>query len=320
VQPSQTPYHYCFNNPTSFTDPTGLYPEKEKGDKVQDMEDALVYYAEQQAWYSFMEAMRMEHFYNWMMQEQFPIGVYSYFGFGRGKDGGIVAGYYMTDGRTGISQFGETGINGFITLTSEQKAAIQKNIQLNIGSNVENPDQVASNFWSAFWEGQGSVTTVENLEFLTNATINVNILQKDDYYYFSWSCALTGGYNTENPDNYKGWTSYGTTCSTTMTFPESIFADNFKDFGRYNFQDKNLQLHIFNRDLSMIIMHEFGHSFAYFKFGDGYANWNTDYRENWGIWYMNDFYNKPRNMYPQSYQGGFLLWITGWFRVGHNAP
>jgi len=35
VQPSQTPYHYCFNNPTSFTDPTGLYPEKEKGDKVQ---------------------------------------------------------------------------------------------------------------------------------------------------------------------------------------------------------------------------------------------------------------------------------------------
>ncbi|MBP7509773.1 MAG: RHS repeat-associated core domain-containing protein, partial [Prolixibacteraceae bacterium] len=35
MQPSQTPYHYCFNNPTSFTDPTGLYPEKEKGDKVQ---------------------------------------------------------------------------------------------------------------------------------------------------------------------------------------------------------------------------------------------------------------------------------------------
>jgi len=37
VQPSQTPYHYCFNNPTSFTDPTGLYPEKEKGDKVLDV-------------------------------------------------------------------------------------------------------------------------------------------------------------------------------------------------------------------------------------------------------------------------------------------
>ena len=37
VQPSQTPYHYCFNNPTSFTDPTGLYPEKEKVDKVQDV-------------------------------------------------------------------------------------------------------------------------------------------------------------------------------------------------------------------------------------------------------------------------------------------
>ncbi len=34
IQPSQTPYHYCFNNPTSFTDPTGLYPEKEK-DRVQ---------------------------------------------------------------------------------------------------------------------------------------------------------------------------------------------------------------------------------------------------------------------------------------------
>jgi len=37
MQPSQTPYHYCFNNPTSFTDPTGLYPEKEKGDKVLEV-------------------------------------------------------------------------------------------------------------------------------------------------------------------------------------------------------------------------------------------------------------------------------------------
>jgi len=57
MQPSQTPYHYCFNNPTSFTDPTGLYPEKEKGDKVQDMQ-SMIFYDE-------FEYLRRE--YGWKM-------------------------------------------------------------------------------------------------------------------------------------------------------------------------------------------------------------------------------------------------------------
>ena len=57
IQPSQTPYHYCFNNTTSFTDPTGLYPEKEEGDKVQDMQ-SMIFYDE-------FEYLRRE--YGWKM-------------------------------------------------------------------------------------------------------------------------------------------------------------------------------------------------------------------------------------------------------------
>ncbi len=32
--PSLTPYQYAFNSPLSFKDPTGLAPQKEKGDKI----------------------------------------------------------------------------------------------------------------------------------------------------------------------------------------------------------------------------------------------------------------------------------------------
>ena len=197
VQPSQTPYHYCFNNPTSFTDPTGLYPEKEEGDKVQRMQ--IMIFRDDGYWAFFQYSAN----YHIKMFDDPYIGVYSYFCFGKGSDGGTVAGYRYTDVRTGISIFSETGINGIVTITDEYKKQVESNINLNIGSNVENPEQVAKNFWAAFWEGQGSVTTVENLKFLTTANLTVNILQRDDYFFFSLECAYYGGYSTENIE--KAW-------------------------------------------------------------------------------------------------------------------
>jgi len=68
---------------------------------VQNKENALVYYAEQQAWYSFMEAMRMEMIMNFLRLEQMPIGVYTWWGFRRGRDGSYAAGSYSYDCRTG---------------------------------------------------------------------------------------------------------------------------------------------------------------------------------------------------------------------------
>jgi len=60
IQPSQTPYHYCFNNPTSFTDPTGLYPKKEKGDKVQSWAKQFVRMQDSEAYVEqFMAAPRV---------------------------------------------------------------------------------------------------------------------------------------------------------------------------------------------------------------------------------------------------------------------
>jgi len=42
--PSQKPYHYAYNIPMQFKDPSGLAPEKEKKEKVMAMEDVLSTY------------------------------------------------------------------------------------------------------------------------------------------------------------------------------------------------------------------------------------------------------------------------------------
>ena len=62
--PAWSPYHYCFNNPVGYKDPTGLKPEKEKGEKgnkvqiykegwVSDQEmQAMIYGIIMEAWES----------------------------------------------------------------------------------------------------------------------------------------------------------------------------------------------------------------------------------------------------------------------------
>ncbi len=319
IQPSQTPYHYCFNNPTSFTDPTGLYPKKEKGDKVQDMEDALVYYAEQQAWYSFIEALRMEHFYNWMMQEQFPIGVYTWWGFGKARDGSTVAGSYSYNSRTGETTFDSRGLK--FSVTNEDRKTVEKNIKLNIYPNVKNKSEAKTNFWKSFWEGHQEVSD-EQLYFLTHAKIHVDIRQEDNYFFYSLCNSidyeLATNERIEDPAAVLGWTTY---CSwgTIMTFSEAIFSDNCKDFGWYDFYDRNSVIHSYTRSLSMIILHEFGHSFAYYSIGAEYCTWYYKYQENWATWYMNQNYNIPRGIFPEKYDLNWL-WLTGGFHRGYNPP
>jgi len=105
VQPSQTPYHYCFNNPTSFTDPTGLYPEKEKGDKVQRNE-VITFFNESFVGYDFSYQRRIER-YTLMFLEMNPIGVYEIWGFKGGKDGKKVLGKYTHICSLGITTFSE---------------------------------------------------------------------------------------------------------------------------------------------------------------------------------------------------------------------
>ncbi|MBP7509775.1 MAG: RHS repeat-associated core domain-containing protein [Prolixibacteraceae bacterium] len=106
IQPSQTPYHYCFNNPTSFTDPTGLYPEKEKGDKVQAME--INYFVNEQIYHSLMNN-KISYEENWEMARRQWRGLFylisdkNYYKRMNGDGGG---GGGSSSGRTGTNQSG----------------------------------------------------------------------------------------------------------------------------------------------------------------------------------------------------------------------
>ncbi len=279
---------------------------------MQGMEDALVYYAEQQAWYSFIEALRMEHFYNWMMQEQFPICRYTWWGFGPGRNGGTVVGSYSYDCRTGVTTFDRRGLKS--PLTNDERRAIEKNINLNIYPDVENKSDAKTNFWKSFWEGHEEVSD-EQIYFLTHAQIHVDIRQEDNYFKYSICNSidyeLATGIRIEDPAAVLGWTTY---CDwgTIMTFSEAIFSDNYEGYGRYvssyGYNQEN-EYGTFNR--TMAIMHEFGHSFAYFNMGNMYSFWGNNYVENQAIWYMNTNYNASYGYRTQCYQG---LWrILYWF-------
>jgi len=108
VQPSQTPYHYCFNNPTSFTDPTGLYPEKEKGDKVQEV--VSYYWVLEEAFHSLMNN-KISYEENWQMARRQWRGLFYLISdrnyndrmYGNGGGGG---GGGSSSGRTGTNESG----------------------------------------------------------------------------------------------------------------------------------------------------------------------------------------------------------------------
>jgi len=136
VQPSQTPYHYCFNNPTSFTDPTGLYPEKEKGDKVQAME--IDYSALEEALRQIsrdneanMEAERLfskwsaRMFFAWSYGEylNYKLNMSMLFGGGGGGDG-----VYVSSGEGGNRKGQNDSKNGTFAGSMKLKAPNSFNV------------------------------------------------------------------------------------------------------------------------------------------------------------------------------------------------
>ena len=91
-----------------------------------------------------------------------------------------------------------------------------------------------------------------------------------------------------------------------MTFSEAIFCNSYDGYGKYFSYFEYGTGGIFGTyNRTMAIMHEFGHSFAYFNMGNKYFSWlyNENYRENWGIWYMNANYNSPYGFLTQNFKG-----------------
>ena len=99
-----------------------------------------------------------------------------------------------------------------------------------------------------------------------------------------------------------------------MTFSELIFSDNFNDFGKY--KHRYIGSIMVPYDLPRIIMHEFGHSYAYFTNGESYPCFYYMWSENWAIWYMNTHYCEPNNIPTETY-----YWSPKkWFKYGKPTP
>jgi len=65
--------------------------------------------------------------------------------------------------------------------------------------------------------------------------------------------------------------------------------------------------------IEMLIMHEFGHGFAYYTLGEVYNSWSFDIRENHAIYFMNVHYNEMMALPTETYYHFFH-----WFQKGIN--
>ncbi len=173
VQPSQTPYHYCFNNPTSFTDPTGLYPEKEK-DKVQTQ--VSFYWVLEETLQMIMNS-RIKDIEEWQMSRRFWRDLfhlvcdknYNDRMYGNGGGGGG-----SSSGRTGTNVSG----NGVDNLNLSYKNTDDQSLKDNV-SKCLNVIKLLANLLS---------TIEQVVKNLNNADANV--------YFFS-------SYSENNKEHYK---------------------------------------------------------------------------------------------------------------------
>jgi len=265
VQPSQTPYHYCFNNPTSFTDPTGLYPEKEKGDKVQAMEidysvleEALRQIARDNE--ASMEAERLFSKWSARMFSAWSYGQYLQF-------------KYSLGGTACNVRLGENGNGSFTYCNSSNGVICNVNFRYNEGS--QNPkDVVGMLVGSLNWIANSNQSEFLSMYSKFGFSINVDVsrtgkelgkifgykfcggVSKNDWRYFDAGCPTYPDYNEEEAAKLEsGWIYIASEYLDEKYYSKDYSYDIISQTGVLNY-DKE---YFYNS--SMIFSHEFKHNF-----------------------------------------------------------
>lgn len=292
--PIHSPYSYSFNNPISYSDPSGLAPEKEKGggNKIQ----GFPFFEKSFEQYCIQNEMAILKFDLLMtvarMNEEADKFIEEYTKKYSAGGGGDSA---PTD-RTGTDE----SDNGAKKMTKEQKDRIMSNFQIDICDEVADKGEALANFWEAFWEANSEMTQEEFDYYTRDEKFVVNIMGDNDF-------------KLRYKDGRIG-SSLTLDEHIELFFPESIFGDNFdwkkgNDFfegpliyqlnskDKFGFFDSRLL------DLSSVIQHELGHGFSNWMIGPSiYNSIESDMRENWSIWYTNWSYRKENNIQFESYK------------------
>ncbi len=301
VFPSHSPYSYSFNNPISYSDPSGLAPEKEKGggNKIQGFpffEKSFEQYCieNEMAILKFdllMTVARMND-----VADKFIEEYTKKYSAGGGGD------FAPTD-RTGTNE----SENGTKKMTKEQKDRIMSNFQIDICDEVADKGEALANFWEAFWEANSEMTQEEFDYYTRDEKIVVNIMGDNDF-------------KLRYKDGRIG-SSLTLDWHIELFFPESIFRDNF---------DWNDKSHVYpidpfnkpfynNYNLTSVIQHELGHGFGAWKMGiSEYNSIASFYKENWAISYVNKSYRNDFGVPLEQFKSDPFFGIFNWFYKGHN--
>jgi RHS repeat-associated protein len=304
--PDLTPYQYSFNNPLGWHDPTGLVPEKEKRkDKVManisilDIFEMAAAMEQEIEMFRVKEGIRFQDFL-WRTGQ---LIVFDFFG----PHG---AGWYDCEGnRTysdgsaiskGVGSGGGRGTSSNNGLTVEQKKNVEQHIIVNADpTSIISTEEQERQFWEKFWEANANMSQ-EQYEQFTSHTTHVNLYSNGDFYEYSCSQINSTGKEI-------GWT-LGKDGEAIITFSSSMLTDPKYVFGTYDIGG----YYKGDNDIYQTMLHEFGHAYAYYKNGDIYNSWHSDYKENWAIWYVNTMYRKPNEMQLE------IMNPTGWKEFWHH--
>jgi len=272
VQPSQTPYHYCFNNPTSFTDPTGLYPEKEKGDKVQMSE--INYWAFEEAWQSLMNS-RIQYEENWQMARRqwrdlfYLISDKKYNDrmYGNGGGGGSSSGRVGT--RYGSMSYSINGVEGKIIYRfkdGQDKELIEKKLKDGLDWQCKD-DETRNELTEYFIKGYELKVDVSiSGKYLSSL---YNEQYKEDTKYLNG--ILTSNWKTNDPNNTLLPPIPGLEIGCIYIASEFLNNERNYDAGKYTTYTSQFLFFLFGTDpyyvdFNLTFSHETGHRLDSFNF------------------------------------------------------